>query len=497
MASSALTRATSRHSAKALAAAGALVFTGCALLAGRSPSSSNLASDACGEHAGRAERLGDGQASPDGGADDDACVQTAEIPTAEPPSSETPPPAGAGAGETGARRDFNLVVLTIDALRIDLGFMGYPRPVSPHLDALAKRSTVFERAYSMSSYTGKSLGPMMIGKFASECWRDGGHFDAYRPENTLLAERLQSAGFRTMGAASHWYFDPKFGLSQGMDTWDLSTVVGGPGGPVYSLVTSAALTDVGIKMLSDPKNVQGRFFLWIHYLDPHQYYIRHPETPDLLPVVNNGDKALYDGEVWYTDHHVGRLLDFIASSPWADRTIIVVTSDHGEAFGEHGVRGHGVDLWESLVRVPLIVYVPGVQPHRVHVKRSLVDLVPTLLDLLGLPQPPAGELSGHTTAPEILSPRDADREERDIYLDMPAGPRVSQHRALIHGATPGLKLMHEGGALYFVFDLSKDPGELQDLAGNRAMFAPLMQAFDDRLANLQPGHVVGPMIGPK
>lgn len=495
MASSALTRATSRHTAKALALAAAIALLGCALLNGRATPRSNPASNSCRDRAGPTERLGDGQASPVGGADEDACVEAAENAAGEGSSSGSQPTARAQTGETG--HDFNLVLVTIDALRIDLGFMGYPRSVSPNLDALAKRSTVFERAYSMSSYTGKSVGPMMIGKFASECWRDGGHFDAYRPENTLLAERLQSAGFRTMGAASHWYFDPKFGLSQGMDIWDLSTVVGGPGGPVYTLVTSAALTDVGIKLLSDPKNVQGRFFLWIHYLDPHQYYVRHPETPDLLPAVSNGDKALYDGEVWYTDHHVGRLLDFVASNPWGDRTIIVVTSDHGEAFGEHGVRGHGVDLWESLVRVPLVVYVPGVEPHRVHVKRSLVDLVPTLLDLLGLPQPPPGELSGRSTAPDILQSRDADREERDIYLDMPAGPRVSQHRALIHGATPGLKLMHEGGPVYFLFDLAKDPGELHDLAGNRTMFGPVMQAFDAKLASLQPGHVVGPMIGPK
>lgn len=417
--------------------------------------------------------------------------------TAEPPASPAAAAILPSLPAPGARRDFNLVVITVDALRIDLGFMGYARPVSPHLDALAKRSTVFERAYSMASYTGKSIGPMMIGRYASECWRDGGHFDAYLPENTLLAERLQSAGFRTMGAASHWYFEPKFGLAQGMEIWDLSAVVGGPGGPVYTLVTSAALSDVAIKLLSEPKNVQGRFFLWIHYFDPHQYYIKHPETPELVPIVTNSDKGLYDGEVWFTDHHVGRLLDYIASSSWADRTVIVVTADHGEAFGEHGVHGHGVDLWEPLVRVPLVVYVPGVEPHRVHVKRSLVDLVPTLLDLLELPQPPAGELSGVSMAPEILQGGAAADVERDIYMDMPTGPRVSQHRALIHGATPGLKLMYVGGSLVRLFDLSKDPGELHDLAANRTMLVPLMKAFDDKVATLGEGHVVGPLIGPR
>jgi choline-sulfatase len=387
----------------------------------------------------------------------------------------------------GSRQDLNLVLVTIDTLRIDLGFMGYPRPVSPNLDALAARSTVFERAYSMASYTGKSLGPMMIGKYASECWRDGAHFDTYAPENTLLAERLQTAGFRTMGVASHWYFKPKYGLAQGMDVWDLSTV---EGGPATSRVTSEALSNVAIGLLSDPGNVQGRFFLWIHYFDPHQIYVPHPEAPDFGPGTKNPAKRLYDGEVWYTDHHLGRLLDFIASQPWAERTAIVVTSDHGEAFDEHRMNGHGVDLWESLVRVPLVVYVPGTEPHRVRVKRSLVDLVPTVLDLMGLPQPPAGELSGESTAAAIVTTNQAAMDERDIYLDIPAGPQVRQHRAIIHGTTPGMKLMHEGGPVYFLFDLSKDERETSDLAGNRKTFLPMFAAFNDKLASLRQVRVI-------
>jgi choline-sulfatase len=393
-------------------------------------------------------------------------------------------------GHNGPQGGLNLVLVTVDTLRIDLGFMGYPKPVSPNLDALAKRSTVFDRAYSMASYTGKSIGPMMIGKYASECQRDGAHFDAYGPDNTLLAERLQSAGFRTMGVAPHWYFRPKYGLSQGMDVWDLSTVVGGPGGgPAYSVVTSDALSDVAIRLLSDSANVEARFFLWVHYFDPHQAYVRHPEAPDFEPGAKSPAKALYDGEVWYTDHHLGRLFDFIASQPWADHTVIVVTSDHGEAFDEHRMSGHGVDLWEPVVRVPLVVYVPGVEPHRVPVKRSLVDLVPTLLDLLGLPQPPAGELSGESTAPAIVSPSEAAFDERDVYLDMPVGPQVREHRAIIHGPTPGLKLMYEGGPVFFLFDLGQDPNEFHDLAGDRKVLGPMMKALDAKVASLHQVHV--------
>jgi arylsulfatase A-like enzyme len=391
------------------------------------------------------------------------------------------------AAQPGGR---NLVLITVDTLRIDLGFMGYSSPVSPHLDALAARSTVFERAYSMASYTGKSVGPMMIGKYASECARNGAHFDVYGPENTFLAERLHAAGFRTMGMAPHWYFKPKYGLTQGMDLWDLSAMGDGPNTPTYSLVTSDTLSDLAIGMLSEPANVQGRFFLWVHYFDPHQRYVPHSEAPSFARPGRNPAKALYDGEVWYTDHHLGRLLDFIAAQPWADRTVIVVTSDHGEAFGEHGMTGHGVDLWEPLVRVPLVVYVPGVPAHRVHVKRSLVDLVPTLLDLLELPQPPAGELSGRSTANAITDPAQADSEERDVYLDMPVGPQVHEHHAIIHGPTPGMKLLSEGGPVFFLFDLDKDAHEAKDLAGNRKLLAPMMKTFLEKKASVHEVRVV-------
>jgi choline-sulfatase len=415
---------------------------------------------------------------PGNGIDEDC--SGADLPA--PRATATPPPAPLA---RASRHDLNLVLITVDTLRIDLGFMGYPRPVSPNLDALAERSTVFERAYSMASYTGKSVGPTMIGKYPSETQRDGAHFDTYFPENTFLAERLRAVGFRTMGVASHWYFQPKYGLTQGMDFWDMTAMPPETSHDVDSSVTSEALTDAAIRLLSDPTNVDRRFFFWGHYFDPHANYVPHPEAPDFRAGAKGWSKPLYDGEVWFTDHHLGRLFDFIASQPWGAKTAIVITADHGEAFDEHGMNWHGVDLWEPLVRVPLVVYVPGVKPHRVAQKRSLVDLVPTILDILGVDQPPAGELSGESTAPAIVSP-DAENalEERDVYIDMPAGPQVSQHRAIIHGPTPGFKLMSEGAAWYFLFDLSRDAEELNDIGRDKAKFAELREAFDEKLASL-------------
>jgi arylsulfatase A-like enzyme len=379
----------------------------------------------------------------------------------------------------------NLVLVTVDTLRIDVGFMGYGRPVTPNLDALAARSTVFDRAYSLASYTGKSLGPTLIGKYPSETFRDGAHFDTYFPENVFLAERLRNAGFRTMGVVSHWYFKPKYGLSQGMDVWDMSAMPPDSGGDTDSSVTSSALSDAAIRLLSDPANVGGRFFLWVHYFDPHANYVTHPEAPSFRSGATNWAKPLYDGEVWFTDHHIGRLLDFIASRPWGSKTAIVVTSDHGEAFDEHGMSWHGVDLWEQLVRVPLVYYVPGAKPHRVMLKRSAIDMVPTVLDLLDLPQPPPGDLSGLSNAAAIVAPEEATIDERDVFCDMPPGPRVSRHRALVHGPTPGMKLMAEGGPVFLVYDLAKDPGELNDLSRDRATLRRLLDAFDEKLSSLR------------
>jgi choline-sulfatase len=383
----------------------------------------------------------------------------------------------------------NLVLVTIDTLRVDVGFMGYPLKTTPNLDALAARSTIFDRAYSMASYTGKSVGPTMIGKFPSECLRDGAHFDTYFPDNTLLAERLRAAGFHTMGAASHWYFKPKYGLSQGMDEWDLSALPSDSAGDADSFVTSEQVSDAAIRMLTDNAATGGRFFLWAHYFDPHANYISHPGAPDFRPGAKNWAKPLYDGEVWFTDHHLGRLIDFISSQPWGAKTAIVVTADHGEAFDEHGMNWHGVDLWDVLTHVPLVVYVPGAKPHHVRVRRSLVDLVPTILDLMGVPQPPKGELSGESNANAIVAPDEVAVDERDVLMDMPAGPEVSQHRALIHGPTPGTKIMAEGGPVFFVFDLANDPGELADLSRDRALLGRMREALDDKLASLHEIHV--------
>src|SRR6185437_674218 len=160
-------------------------------------------------------------------------------------------------------------------------------------------------------------------------------------------------------------------------------------------------------------------------------------------------------------------------------TAIVVTADHGEAFADHAMNFHGGELWESLVHVPLMIYIPGAEPRHIPVKRSHIDLVPTLLDLMGFPIPDSSELSGVSMLSDVLGAKDAELAERDIYFDMPVSPYSGMRRGLIHGKTPGMKLIHLGGNNYNLFDLAADPGEREDLAGDRAKFDPVYAAFQE------------------
>ncbi len=431
---------------------------------------------------------------PGNGIDDDCDGTDAPLP---PPPKPPPPPPPLSAEESAAKqlrertaklvdRDFNLVLITVDTLKTDVGFLGYKLPVTPNLDKLAAKSVVFERVYSLASYTGKSLGPMLIGKYPSETLRDGAHFTTYDEKNVFFAERLKGAGLKTMGCASFWYFKKSYGMAQGIDTWDMSASPYDYKAETDTTTTSEQVSNVAIKLLSDPELASQRFFLWAHYFDPHAQYMPHQGSPNFYVERGEGSwvKAAYDGEVWFTDKHVGRVLDFIESQSWAKDTVIIVTSDHGEAFGEHGLNWHGTDLWEPLVRVPLVIYVPGVEPHRIAKRRGHIDMVPTMLDLMRVPQP-EGELSGQSMIADVVARQGEPSEERDVYIDMPPGPVVLMRRAIIHGPTPGTKLFHRGANYYEMYDLAKDPEEGNDLMGDKPRFREMLNALQEKRSRMK------------
>jgi arylsulfatase A-like enzyme len=375
--------------------------------------------------------------------------------------------------------DLNVLLLTIDTLRADLGYMGNPRPLSPRLDALASQSVVFERAYSLASYTGKSVGPLLIGKYSSEIEGGFSHFNRYPKSETLVQERLHAAGVRTLSVQGYWYFFKDAGFERGFDVVDSRAApkVASIEGDQTS--NSDEQSDAVIELLGAPELTSRRFFMWAHYVDPHAEYAAHPEHD-----FGSKPRDRYDGEVAFVDHHVGRVLDALARAPFAERTVVIVTSDHGEAFGEHGMIRHGFELWEELVRVPLLVKLPGVTPRRVSARRSAIDLVPTLLDLFQVPfvgQGPRDFLSGQSLLPDLVRPAGEPDPERPIFIDMARGPYNAERQALITG---DLKLTVSEGRVLGLYDLASDPAEKNDLSRDKARVAPArrqLSAFKSQL----------------
>jgi choline-sulfatase len=364
----------------------------------------------------------------------------------------------------------NVVLISIDTLRQAEEASGSARPVRPHLDRLSQASVVFDRAYSLASYTAKSVGPFLLGKYSSETHRDWSHFNRFSKKDVFVAERLQQGGVHTVSVQGYWYFFANTGLERGFD------VVNKRAAPAFvsvdgdSTTNSDKLSDAAIAELSKPELLERPFFMWLHYVDPHAEYVAHQGFD-----FGNSSRQRYDGEVAFVDHHVGRVLDALENSQLYERTAIIVTSDHGEAFGEHGMIRHGFELWEELVRVPLIVRVPGVSARHVQARRSAIDLAPTILDLCGVALPPASAsdfLSGTSLVPDLLS--SGEPPPRAVFIDMAAGPNNADRQALIDGDK---KLVASGGRPLSLYDLAADPGEKRDLLDDAALAAPMIAKF--------------------
>ncbi len=352
------------------------------------------------------------------------------------------PPSGA------PPKDLNVLLLSIDSLRADMPWAGYPRPIAPRLTELEKKSVSYTRSYAVSSYTSMSLGALLAGRLPSELKRDGFFFGTYAKDAPFFPSILQRAGVKTLSAHAHGYFKSA-GFEQGFDTWEIVP------GLKWNNTTDENVTGdkheaIAERLLSDPALATQRFFAWFHFLDPHDQYLTHEQ--DGIPPFGPSLRDKYDGEVLYTDRQVGKLLDFVAKQPWAGRTAIIVTSDHGEAFGEHKQFAHGFELWENLVRVPLFFVLPGAPPKRIETPRSAIDLAPTIVALLGAPADPGFE--GKSLVAELYG---APAEPRDVVCDLPATSDNDKRRAVISGKKKVIAYGNEGFTKSF--DLEVDPDE--------------------------------------
>jgi arylsulfatase A-like enzyme len=371
----------------------------------------------------------------------------------------------------------NVLLISVDSLRADMPWSGYPRDIAPNLTALEKKSVSFTHSYAVSSYTSMSLGGLLSGRYPSELKRDGFFFGTYPKENLFFPELLQAAKVKTVSAHAHGYFKDA-GFQQGFDSWELvpnlkwnNTTDENVTGEQHEKLAEKLLTSA-----TPEGDATSRFFAWFHFLDPHDMYMAH--DADGIPPFGKKPRDKYDAEVLYTDQKLGKLLDFVSRAPWKDRTVIIVTADHGEAFGEHNQFVHGFELWENLVRVPLFFYVPGVAPKRLDTEVSAIDIAPTILEMMGVPKDPAME--GRSLLPSILA--GTEPEARDVIVDLPDTSDNERRRGLVFG---GKKLIAFGADTAMrEFDLGTDPGEEHPQTSGDD-FAAMVKRYKTASANIK------------
>lgn len=355
-----------------------------------------------------------------------------------------------------AENQWNIVFVVVDTMRQDhLGCYGYKRPTTPNIDRLARQSVVFENAYSHSPWTMPSVASM----FTSLVPRDHGIANwkqPMAPRHLTLAEHLQANGYYTSAYVSHFIFKPKYHFDQGFDRFDYSVLDKGPPKKIH---TAKEVSDLAVKELSG--SIKEPFFMWLHYFDPHNAYLPHKEFD-----FGKKSKDLYDGEIAYTDHHFGRVLKKLRQSGLDERTILVVITDHGEEFRDHGGIQHSRTLYDELLRIALIVRVPGLKPGRVPTVVSEMDVAPTLLNLLRLPVPERFKGEPFLVQDGTLTAEG----DRVIFAET---YRFADKQGLRFGRW---KLIHDREKqLFQLFDLQTDPREKKNLFSKRTEMAAKLQ----------------------
>jgi len=272
----------------------------------------------------------------------------------------------------------DLLFITVDTLRADhLGFHGYPLPTSPRLDRFASESVVFENADAQSSWTLASLASLMTSRWVGELGiRD---FRSHLPNSvTTFAEILKETGYETAAVGSHLVFLAKYGLRQGISDFDDELVLR-DFGRSHRAISSKQVSDKGIAWMAARTESERPWFLWLHYFDPH---IPYQEHSSFSKAFGTSQMGRYDGEIAFTDAQIGRVLKRSRDS---NRPLITVfTADHGEEFSDHGQKSHGHTLYQELIHVPLVIQAPGLVPARIAERVRLVDVMPTLFELLEL-----------------------------------------------------------------------------------------------------------------
>ncbi len=368
-----------------------------------------------------------------------AATEVVSIPAAAPAA-----PLAAPALDTGR---LNLLLITVDTMRADhLGLYGYQRRTSPNMDAFGEQSVVFARAYAQSNETGTSLPALLIGRstsvsnwsYPSPCAPGSTPERAVWPDASpgrveTLAEILGKNGYDT-GMISMIHAMVDSGMSQGFST-RLKP-------PYFYEQVRAFLRD----------HQQRPFFFWMHETMPHEPYEKHQGYD-----FGDGDMDLYDSEIAKSDEEIGALLRHVADLGLLDKTVIVITADHGEEFGEHGGRFHSTTLYEEQLRVPLLIRIPGRKAGRERDIAELVDVAPTVLAALKVAR-------GAAMVGDDLFNRDHSAKATSAYAERSICGQVLS-RALI--SEPYKLILNSQRNTVELYDLAEDPTEHRNWADAR------------------------------
>jgi len=369
----------------------------------------------------------------------------------------------------------NIILITLDTTRADrMGFLGSHRGLTPHLDAIAKQGVVFTRAYTHVPLTTASHATILTGTYPQ--FNHVNDFGKPLAESLpYLPDILHHHEYHTAAFVGSLILDPLDGLApgfdRGFDVYDAGFRLRRAQEDRYKTVERRAGEVVSHALLWLRKNPNRPFFIWIHLYDAHDPYDPPP------PYGQRYASFPYDGEIAYLDAAVGHLFTVLRSQGLYDDALIAVMADHGEAFGEHGERTHGIFLYDETIHVPLLFKLPHERfaGERISRQTGLVDVMPTILKLAGLQPPSAvqGEsllsLMQTRTRGMAAGKPSPQPDDRPVYseTDYP-------HRAF---GWSSLRSLREGKYLFIqaprqeLYDQSEDPKELHNLAGNRPAVA--------------------------